>query len=366
MKEKMQPRSEKQVISHYLGAFSHVYERKGPAAFEDFYVQHLQGTDTKGNTSYGIRIVFDRKLGAKTVALMDYDDNLVNTTESKKRFVDSLLETIPADKKSEFSDAYVHINRAARVLPSDGTHPERYSPLLDMLAVSEAINSLTASDHEKIRLPQNETEARTFIKNVIDLQPNLTIGTKKELKIVDGVEQEKLYFIENEEQSAGINFRKEPPQNVRKDVWMNFKKNMTNVDIPENELEYFDIPDDVRFIVATFGQLDQQLEKLAKTIRRLKRKGKRIPDEIIVITDGRKEPILKQIIDASQNAQCVYGDDSVNQLEKMIGTKNTVLVRGWRKGTKRALDITPEGVRQFDMTTTPHSKIIFDALHDVV
>jgi hypothetical protein len=95
----------------------------------------------------------------------------------------------------------------------------------------------------------------------------------------------------------------------------------------------------------------------------LEAKKGRLPDEIIIITGGRKQPILDEVINEAPRTAFVYVDDSVSQLEKMLDSNADVkVVRGLRHGTKRSAAETNRTFQTAQMEETRHTKILDEAL----
>lgn len=287
------------------------------------------------------------------VLLSDWDDTLEPYSQRKQTLYSHYRELLPdidpssQDKVIEFCKS---LNKAARILPVSGSHPERYSPLVEIMATSELFKQITAhSNLEALLHDTSEDAARSFIGKLFASDSALkgVLEIKTEMK--DG--KPKQYFREVGNQAAAVDFEKKPA-GVSEDVWNVFKKSMTEAAIPDIEYDNFDLSDDVYWAISTFGEVNFQLEKVLNTLAVMKQKHLRLPDEVVLFTRGRKEPVIRSIAKAwiDKGVNVAYLDDSVGQLKRVVsfqaefGNKFMPL-RAQRAFSKRSIDPTPEGIR---------------------
>jgi len=275
----------------------------------------------------------------------DHDDTTDPHSKRKPELNEALFSLLKTSVNREsIFRALDYINRAARVLPPKGFHPERYSPLLEMLAETELINSINANVESetitKLLSTEDEAEgekvARDFIndqiKRHLDGQIILDETTEK---------NPKSYFKEVVYQSTALNFTKRPGF-ISSDVWQAFKKHMTETRINP---KIVDIDKDTPWILITFGSIDYQQEKILNALRSLKESGKRLPDIVVFITQGRKTPFIKYLLDLFPKASHKYIDDSLRQLQKLISTDRLDLFQAVYKDSKRAEESDPRITR---------------------
>lgn len=326
--------------------------------------------DSNGIVSKAWRVIINPTQNPEQInkgGIFDWDDTLEPYTQRKNEFYNSLINLLPNDKKDlgpEILEICHTINKAARILPEDGTHPEHYAPRLELIAITSLFNSikenkipeLLMKEKGKLKITKHEEEiiAREFINQIVEEKLKEQISIKSE-KNKDNVV--KNYFIETRNQSISIDFDKKP-EHVDDDVWNFYHTYMAETNISKNEIKKFDLPNDVRFIVATFGEASFQLEKITNSIKELKNNGARIPDEILIFLRGRKEPIIKNVLNSYPNAKFVYVDDSLRQVERVIGMDRIVPIRAIRSGSKRENEITETNLKSIDMATTKLSEII--------
>lgn len=331
-------------------------------------VQGIQEKDGNGEMSKAWRIVLNPAENNSVVPLVgifDWDDTLEAYTSRKDKFYKELEETLPAEIRSktpDFIKMCQAVNEAARVLPENGVHPEHYSPRLELVALSVIVDGLKAGKNlnlvesitQETDKGSDEVAARQFIAN--DILPMLkdSVGVKLETN-KNGME--KKYFIEIVNQSVSIDPEQQPRQ-VGDVVWNLYGKSMMEANIGDGDFANFDLPQETRFIVATFGEASFQLEKITNGIKALKSHNARTPDEILIFLRGRKEPVIRKVCSSYPNAKFVYVDDSPRQVEKAAGIDGITVVQAVRKGSKRSAERAGGNVRLVDMATTKMSEIL--------
>lgn len=328
-------------------------------------IEGMTGTDEGRHLSRAWRIVLNQnKEKISSAAIFDWDDTLEAYTDRKRNFHLGLLDLIgPKDSfvKENFLKSCKFLNKVARVLPNSGVHPERYAPLFELMAENTLVDSLSAGGlpnfMAEIATVSEDDEAENLARNFLQEQILPKFGGKVEtIEETNGNGERKTYFRETESKSVAASFDQKPIW-VSQQVWDLFKDMMTRANIPDAEFGHFDLPKDVRFLVASFGEIDFQLEKIVNGLEAVKEKGGRIPDEILVYTRGRKNPILKKIVDSFLNIQFIYVDDSPRQIERVAEIANLVPILAKRKGSKRSGEVV-EGVREVDIENTKMSEII--------
>lgn len=352
-------RSEADILRSYLSVWESITGEKP-------IIGGLVALDENKKPSRAWRIILKPSTGQEQYiagGIFDWDDTIEPYTERKIKFWQDCVSLIPESDdttRQQFLRACRVINRAARVLPVNGVHPEHYSPLLELVAITDLIDAAQKGQIPEIltkltgTLTDEKVEkiARSYLeRNVIPKMVG-SVGIKTE-----GQEgEQKDYFIEKKNQSTSVDFKQKPAL-VNENVWNSYKRRMTESNIPDSELEHFDLPDDVRFFVATFGEAGFQLEKVVKGLKTLSRHGKRLPDEIILFTRGRKDPIIEKLLEEYPDLRFIYVDDSPRQLEGVRRIGRIVLVHAKRSQSRRSEEKVP-GISEVDMENTPMSRIV--------
>lgn len=304
----------------------------------------------KGNPNKSIKALF----------FTDWDDTLEDYTIRKERLYADYQTLIPHNVpdylKKGFRNCCDALNLGARVLPNNGIHPEHYSPLVELVGTTLLLNEIQqVANSDEIPLQtrtflDNPTEenAREYIK--LEIIPILE--TAVEVK-----EEDKTYFKEKANNSAAINFAQKPDL-VDKTVWDKFVAHMTRSNITTAELENFDLPDDVYWVVTSFGDPSFQSEKILNGLMTLWQNGIRIPNEIVVFTRGRKPAVVSKIMHSlhtHSTSPAVFLDDSLRQFDEMPGV---IMVRAIREGAKRAGEKGFENMTTADMNCESLSQIL--------
>ncbi len=209
------------------------------------------------------------------------------------------------------------------------THPENYSPLLEMVTESQLLEDITANSQEEsflnlISLP-SEQNARIYIMNKI--VPKFGDA----IKIV--TKNNKIYFKEGKHQSMAHTLE-EKNDFINEQIWLVFNEAMTQSNLTNYEIQNFDLNENVYWAISSFGAVEFQLKKIINSLLYLAKNGKRMPNEIMIITHGRKRQALLEIRDEKPELKWIYVDDSHRQLEKMKNDGIT-LVNAKRDGAKR-------------------------------
>ncbi len=353
------------VYSRYSTELKNLNKGKIPS------VELMEVTGNKGSKGYRIILNGNRAPLApssfKACVFTDWDDTLSPYTKRKNNYHKELsiqYSSVDADQQ-KFVTFCEAINKATRVLPSDGRHPERYSPLLEMAAESLAIQKSVDAENYISRLINddnaNERVARDFIKEkVLPLLGDKVYPQTEEDPNKSGVV--KMYFREKQPLSADIDF-KNRPDNIINSVWSSFENNMLRGNVQSNEIGNFDLDDQTYWIVSTFGITHFQIQKVIEGLQVLQKAGKRIPNEILVYAEGRKRPIIKNIItEFKEDPRFIkplptfFLDDSVEQL-RLIGDL-AIPIFARREGSKRAERNANGSFTELRVETEPLSKIV--------
>src|SRR3989344_3805944 len=208
IKEFPQYKNEADVIRDYLPRFIELNDGK-PCE-----IIGVIGQNEHGSKSRAWRIILNPvrdRTDSHTGLIVDWDDTLEPYTERKDRLYRSYLSLIPSsgqDTKEAFVRACYAINRASRVLPPTGAHPERYAPYLELLATTMLVKSVNEGEIPQLLIDitkssrvQAEELARTY------LQQNVLRAIERiETKTETGTNGSKDYFIEKKLQATSINF----------------------------------------------------------------------------------------------------------------------------------------------------------------
>lgn len=300
--------------------------------------------------AYRIQLSVKNAREAKIILGTDWDDTLDGYTLRKQAYHKELAKAFLSKalelniEENALVNFFLLVNEICRVLPTDGTHPETYSPHLEMLVESYFLGVLEQKPKEfsniVTRLSSNKTALRNLIKNkVFNLSSQLFLENKLEQK--DG--KEKYYFKELQPMTSDADFVQRPAE-VREEVWRLFLKKMTENNLSVGEVAKLKLKEDVYWILSTFGNINFQIEKVLNGLAELKAHKQRIPDEIIVITQGRKGPFLMHFFEKIlqvMGQKIVYLDDSSGQLESLLPAKDRMtLLQAIKAGAKRAKDKT--------------------------
>ena len=293
--------------------------------------------------------------------ITDWDDTIENYSQRKPKYYTALyglvLETYKGKmSESEFQAICLEINRHARALNPQKHHPAQYSPLLEMVAESRLFELLSKEDvaeHEKSSLQRlladPKGQARAF------LQSQVLFKFGGYLTDDEDKEKGKPYFFEKQHQSLATTFDTPSPI-VNEQVWNLFVTEMTKPALSPQDVENIDLQDSDYWVISTFGGIEFQLEKVLQSLEHLKKQGKRMPNEIIITTRGRKSPFIHELVAEGDHMEWWFLDDSGRQFEELSEDPNLHPVRARRPGTKRYDDPSIEGVPEFDMDG-PLSKV---------
>lgn len=262
----------------------------------------------------GFRIQLSSPEAPKKGLITDWDDTLENYSSRKTSYFQKLYEQSGINNISpaDFTTICKALNRACRVLNWQDIHPESYSPFLEMLAETQLIDDLNSgSDDEtfsKFLQVPSESLARTYLlEKVIPLLGDMVTPKHK---------GEKTYFAETHHQSLAHTLEEKHPL-IADDVWDAYQQHMTRPNLSEANIALFDLDPSVYWAISTFGAIEFQAKKIISSLELLKAQGKRIPEEIMLITHGRKQQALLQIMDEHPETEWTYVDDSERQLASL-------------------------------------------------
>lgn len=275
----------------------------------------------------------------------DWDDTCENYTERKQRLYKALSGGLDEQTKDNFRKSSEQFNKAARILPFGGTHPERYAPLLELMAISDLLKQFQSGEFSSQATELFNNPNEHFARKYIDERILVKLADNAEMPIIalNGIKEgkPKIYFQEQEYFIVSLDYSKKPAF-VDEGVWERYKLFMASANIPEDQFGNFDINDDIYWMVTTFGEPGYQLEKIIEGLKVLKRAGKRIPDAILCFEMGRKRKFLEEFSKRFSD-RAVYLDDSLGQLEEVRGL-GMQLVHAIRPGAKRSESVTPVGI----------------------
>lgn len=284
----------------------------------------------------GFRISLSKLEAPKKGIITDWDDTLENYSSRKPAYFQALYESIGSTQLSsaDFAAICKSINRATRVLNWQNIHPEAYSPFLEMVTETELIQDISnnSTDPAFLALLQVPSEklAREYIASKV--LPLLSANAHSLLK------GDKTYFVEKSHQSLAHTLE-EKHALVSQSVWNIYQQSMTLPNIDPSAYDHFDLTDDIFWTVSTFGAPEFQLQKIIASLELLKKQGKRVPNEIMLITHGRKQQALLHHMDEYPNTDWTYVDDSERQLQSLHEARpNTNTICAKRPGTKRELE----------------------------
>ncbi|MCA9369381.1 MAG: hypothetical protein H6773_01610 [Pseudomonadales bacterium] len=262
----------------------------------------------------GFRIQLSNPESPKKGLITDWDDTLENYSSRKAPYFQALYKRCATTKLSpvDFTAMCKALNRAGRVLNWQDIHPESYSPFLEMLAETQLIDDLTSGVDDEtflnfLQVP-SEALARTYLlEKVIPLLGDMVTPKHK---------GEKTYFAETHHQSLAHTLEEKHPL-IADDVWDAYQQHMTRPNLSKANIALFDLDPSVYWAISTFGAIEFQAKKIISSLELLKAQGKRIPDEIMIITHGRKQQALLQIMDEHPETEWTYVDDSERQLASL-------------------------------------------------
>lgn len=377
--EAVQPRiqlpevSKDAIRGHYLEQLSRLYGRH----IDGRNAADMTGQNKDGTISTALRIIIrpptpDTRYGI----ISDLDDTQILTSANKRKFIDALIarqentdRSLTDDQKERLKIALQAVNSAARMLQPHGGQPEVHSPLLELRGVTRVMQNIHAPDGF---VPVNEAQARELLVDEIALVayegepvpdwPSLRIRTRT---IGNGGNAKK-YFIAEHTDAAGFLYSGSRPEGVTQEVWDTYRHEMLNAAIPPDELKNHNLKSSQRLIFATLGDEPNQLDKSVQIITQLHDANEtnpglklKLPDEIVIITSGSKQPILKQIVNETPQVAYAFLDDSVTELQDMLGVARVTPFRVKRPNTKREHHKTPPGVEELkDFPILLHSEIL--------
>lgn len=283
----------------------------------------------------GFRIILNENKTAEKGLITDWDDTLETYSDRKTKYFAGIYKNVDDQSLidlAKFTEICKAINKSARILNWQKTHPEIYSPLLEMVTESQLIEDFNTFSQEKtflelLRSPSEET-AHNYILNVIVPKFSGAIELEQETK--------KKYFKESEHQSMAHTLEKKH-RFINEEIWSEFNKAMASPNLTQEDIETFDLDDKVYWAISSFGSVEFQLKKILSSLEILAKKGKRMPDEILIVTQGRKRQALLEIRDEKPSIQWTYVDDSERQLEKMKNDDMQLFIAK-RSGAKRVYE----------------------------
>lgn len=284
--------------------------------------------------SRGFRILLSKNEQAKNGLITDWDDTLENYSSRKTKYFSKLYKLLNEEifgPENSFASICNSVNKAARILNWQKIHPENYSPFLEMVVETQLIFDANHNSENKyfLELIKNpsETTARQYILHCI--LPKFGDNLRAEEN------NNKLYFVEGSHQSLAHSLE-ENHDLISIDVNNLFNEAMTEPNLSQEDMSVFDLDESTYWAISTFGLLEFQLKKILGALELLKTAGARMPNEIMIITHGRKKEALLDIMNEKPDINWTYVDDSERQLVAMDDENNTAnLVNAKRPGAKR-------------------------------
>ncbi len=242
----------------------------------------------------------------------------------------------------------LQINKAARALPHGGTHPEIYSPTLEIVSLTKLIElvreeKIDLKDFEEILKKKEKGAERVANKwvrqKIVAPAIKKCINVFSETPFVDLEKDEKkgkIYFRQAvwplkclvtstsandiEVFQRSLKFKNDGQKEVFLRLYGAFQSEMFTPQVNEALIPSADEPG--RFVLATFGEDRFQLIKVRNFLARLRELGLRLPDEIVYFQEGRKAPVLKHIFEQNservEDYQQIHIDNSPRQIRKII------------------------------------------------
>ena len=277
----------------------------------------------------------------EVVLITDWDDTLEKYSLRKANYHHELAQLFSLHAKDladldlgVLSKFFLSLNEIARCLPADGTHPESYSPYLELLAESYFLEIAQRDPNQFLKILRLTKPAlRNLFKNrVLNLLPKTLLTNEFNEK------KQKHYFKETETAILDIDLQQIPAQ-IAEPIWQLFKEAMLGNNLSAQDVENMTLGDEVYWVVSTFGAANFQIEKVLAGLAELQKNGQRLPDEIIIITQGRKDSFLRHFIEdvaEVSGKEIYYLDDSERQLNSFAEEDGLHLLKAVRRGAKRA------------------------------
>lgn len=278
-------------------------------------------TDEKDKTSIFYRFRLSQREAAllQLILVTDMDDTLSPYTKFKKDYHDSLvgrfLLALPEKTRvsaSQLRDFFSLVNRVARVFPADGTHPEMYAPYLEVLMESVLWDLIGDPKKFDNILGLDEAAIRQFILKEVAID---SFNLVTEEKIKDGQAISKDYLqIKNAFDVDSIR------KIVNTDILELFLQATVRAQLDIESLQNLKVTEDNYWVIATFGGLHFQLNKVLTLLMQLQQADMRMPDEILILIQGRKDSMLEDLLNRLNLSEqfkpiFVYLDDSLRQLK---------------------------------------------------
>ncbi|HAU98679.1 MAG: hypothetical protein UX04_C0002G0271 [Microgenomates group bacterium GW2011_GWF2_45_18] len=252
------------------------------------------------------------------VCFCDHDDTLERYSPRKESYVQELCPMIPSGDRDACSTTLRILNAVCRIRPITGKGPDRYSPLLEMIACSTLLDSqISALKLQKISDVQS---AKEFIIQTV-------------LPQFAGMLEynERGFFREVKHQALAIQWDTKPSR-VAKIVWDTYRKHMTQSTIPDQELAGLNIDPAIYWIITTYGEIGFQPEKVINALEYLQTHSYRMPNELLFLLRGTKEPVVSHVLQSFPETIPVLAiDDRLDQLEQYRTNPRIVPIQAKRE-----------------------------------
>ena len=280
----------------------------------DFSIREVEAECEVGDRDYctkAIELSFSPELRNADSVFTDYDDTLRDTSGVKLTFANTLYHEYVQEIlgnvgnkdqddflgiKEKFQQIVLLMNNCARISHTKSGQ-ELYIPLFELRLVACFI--------EELRMCNSLGELQTIMDRWMELK--YVRNRLREIFIDDfshargeraAYEEENAskFIVANPEPLEVDLFSASPPRLIDQKLWQLYLTNYlaANLDL---ESYLFDLPDDVNWIVMSYGEKEIILAKMVHLIMFLRSIGKRIPNKIYVVYEGRKLPFIARHIE---------------------------------------------------------------------
>jgi hypothetical protein len=302
----------------------------------------------------------------KYILYADHDDTMEAYSVRKSLYAKDLYknikDVIPGVSPENFAQFVYVCNEVCRALPSTGTHPKRYSPLLEMALVSRVLSEFDQGGSELMNNPTDANIQRKLHEVISEQFDGL-------LSLSDQGDKG-FYIKEDKNQALAVNWKKRP-EIVSEAVWKSYTDFMVKRVMLTNP-ESYNFGKEFYLIPTTFGQIDFQPEKVISFWETVKQETGRAPDGIIFFTRGRKEGFLEKFDNIirkllnKNSAKSIALDDSMRQLEAYSKSGQFILIRAIREGAKRSNEKALPGLHIKELRITDNIENLGERIKSLV
>jgi hypothetical protein len=289
---------------------------------------------------------------------VDMDDTLVDYTEAKERFHTEVIHGFLANSGLEVESLeklLKLINKAARLLPASGVHPEAYNPTLEVLALSNMAVKLKQGTYgegglelEQALSEYGDEELNRWVRHEFVaplIQGEEALLPTGVLHVEEG--ESKTYFLEGFDKSPLLATAEDDREVALiadglglavdlREVFEGIYKQFQSY-IFEPEINTALVPTEAaggRFILATFGETRFQLIKVKRLLKRMRAAGLRLPDQILFFEEGRKAPVIdylqqQRLFGEEEDIDVIHVDNSESQCAQIKKQGNEHMRTVW-------------------------------------